>query len=97
MRDQSVTHRDMRDRQRDGVTCHGSHDIAEAEAKTSTTKSSTDAEASDEGKAGNRFFKVSREEWDEYAKEISLEDPGAPWDHYVSNGWKVSGRAPMKD
>ena len=90
-RDTSVTERDM-----SRMSRHTDTDT-DTDTKTSTTKSSTDAEASDDGRAGNRFFTVTREEWDEYAKEIRLEDPGAPWDHYVSNGWKISGRAPMKD
>lgn len=68
----------------------------DTDSRTKESKTETDTFVPDPGRAGNRFFKVSREEWDTYGKEIHLDDPGAPWDHYVSNGWKISGRAPMK-
>jgi len=82
-----------------------SHDVPDKSAVSAHTDTDTDTETkkestivdSKESRAGNRFFTVTREEWDVYAKEIGLDDPGAPWDYYVSNGWKISGRAPMKD
>jgi len=41
----------------------------------------------------------TREEWVEYAKGIGWVggDVDASYDHYEANGWKVGGRAPVRD
>jgi hypothetical protein len=40
----------------------------------------------------------SLEEIEEYVREAELTmDPRAFFDHFTSNGWKVGGKAPMKD
>ena len=40
----------------------------------------------------------SLEEVEEYVREAELTmDPRAFFDHFTSNGWKVGGKAPMKD
>lgn len=77
------------------------HMISSAHLDESESESGVESESDNIGASHKaerkRFVKPSREEWDEYAKEYGLNDPGAPWDHFESNGWKVGGRAPMKD
>lgn len=42
--------------------------------------------------------KPTLEEVEEYVREAELAmDPRAFFDHFTSNGWKVGGKAPMKD
>lgn len=44
-----------------------------------------------------KFVKPTREEVRAYAKEIGHSSPDSWYDHFESNGWKVSGRAQMVD
>lgn len=50
-------------------------------------------------KPKKKFVKPTIEEIKQYAKEAKLVnlDPNAFFDHFESNGWKVSGISPMKD
>lgn len=50
-------------------------------------------------KPKKKFVKPTIEQIKEYAKEANLVnlDPNAFFDHFESNGWKVSGISPMKD
>lgn len=50
-------------------------------------------------KPKKRFVKPTIDEIKQYAKEANLAnlDPNAFFDHFESNGWKVSGISPMKD
>lgn len=48
--------------------------------------------------ATRRFVPPTPEEVAEYAASKGIKiDPHRFCDHYESNGWKVGGRAPMKD
>lgn len=47
---------------------------------------------------GKRFAPPTLEEVRDYVREAGLQmDPQRFFDYFTSNGWKVSGRAPMKD
>jgi hypothetical protein len=44
--------------------------------------------------------KPSRDEWLAYAKTLNgwnLTDAETAWDYYESNGWRIGGKAPVKD
>lgn len=55
--------------------------------------------ASSEGGTGGRFQKPTMEQLNLYATKIGLPNSEASrfFDHYESNGWKVSGRSPMRN
>lgn len=46
---------------------------------------------------GAQAHKPTKEEAIAYASEIGLETPDNFFDYYESNGWKIGGKAPMKD
>ena len=62
-------------------------------------KQKPNEEISTDTKPKKKFVKPTIEQIKEYAKEANLVnlDPNAFFDHFESNGWKVSGISPMKD
>ena len=62
-------------------------------------KQKPNEEIDKDSKPKKKFIKPTIEQIKEYAKEANLVnlDPNAFFDHFESNGWKVSGISPMKD
>lgn len=62
-------------------------------------KQKPNEEIGKDAKPKKKFVKPTIEQIKEYAKEAKLVnlDPNAFFDHFESNGWKVSGISPMKD
>jgi uncharacterized protein YdaU (DUF1376 family) len=52
-------------------------------------------------KAPKVFVKPTRQEWIDYGNTLTppypTDEAGNAWDHFESNGWKVGGKAAMKD
>ena len=64
--------------------------------KTKTKTKTTQERLSNE--SGKKFTPPTLEEVDRYVTEAGLQmDAGAFFDHFTANGWRVSGKAPMKD
>lgn len=75
-------------------------DIPKAENNAKNEpKQKPNEEIGKDTKPKKKFVKPTIEQIKEYAKEANLVnlDPNAFFDHFESNGWKVSGISPMKD
>ena len=79
---------------KDGINIPKTENNAKNEPKQKPNE-----EIGKDAKPKKKFVKPTIEQIKEYAKEASLVnlDPNAFFDHFESNGWKVSGISPMKD
>ena len=66
------------------------------DTKTKTKTKTTQETLSNE--SGKKFTPPTLAEVERYVTEAGLQmDAGAFFDHFTANGWRVSGKAPMKD
>lgn len=79
---------------KDGINAPKTENTAKKEPKQKPNE-----EIGKDTKPKKKFVKPTIEEIKQYAKEAKLVnlDPNAFFDHFESNGWKVSGISPMKD
>ena len=94
--------RGVSENEKPGVSDNGKRGVSEKSEKDETqynTNQSNTSQTNRESAKRKRFAAPAREECVEFGDSLGLprEESEKFFDHFTANGWKVSGKTPMKD